>query len=75
MITAKGILYTVVGAAIAGAVAGTLLTARRGNGIAAKLKKTAGDWLSDLRGQTRLLSSSKTSRARAEFDQANSPRI
>jgi uncharacterized protein YcfJ len=73
MSTSKFIL-SVLGAAAAGVVIGSVVSSGKGGELAARIKDLASDWLGKKAAEGReVIGSSETAEQRAEFDQANAP--
>jgi len=69
MVSMKGILFTVLGAAAAAVVVGTMFTPEKRSSLLASAKNNSGNLLSKARSIANNLN--LQSRHRAEFDQAN----
>jgi hypothetical protein len=73
MSTSKFIL-SVLGAAAAGVVIGSVVSSGKGGALAERIKNLASDWLGKKGAQgSEAMEGSETAQQRAEFDQANAP--
>jgi hypothetical protein len=72
MISGKGILYTVIAAAGAAVVAGSVLTGGRRGETMRKFTSGVQNFISNLSGRRNAIDSPPQAMRRAEFDQAHS---
>lgn len=73
MSTSKFIL-SVLGAAAAGVVIGSVVSSGKGGELAERIKNLASDWLGKKAAEgSDAMGGSETAEQRAEFDQANTP--